>query len=312
MPKIINPESFEAWLELKTKDISSTEVSALFGISPYSSEFELFHQKKSGNVFTIEDNERMYCGRMIEDTIAKMVMDTLGIKARRLKTYMRHDKIAGMSSSFDYEIISHEKGPGLLEIKNVDGLIYRREWTEEEAPPHIEAQIQQQFEVSNRDWGVIAALVGGNQLKIIHRDRDREVGKAICDRISKFWSDVTNDNAPEPDFAADADFIISLYNDDSGEVLDISDDEALRSLVLAYKELRTRYNELEAATKAIKAEVFHRTGHAAQLITKDGLTVNLSKTKDTAPTLITEDMVGTEIGGRYGYRQFRITQKKAK
>ena len=32
------------WLTERAKDVTSTEVSALFGLSAYLSEFELFHQ----------------------------------------------------------------------------------------------------------------------------------------------------------------------------------------------------------------------------------------------------------------------------
>ncbi len=322
MPQIITPDDFDHWLKLKTEDVSSTEVSALFGISPYSTEFELWHQKASGEIFTLEDNDRMYCGRMLEDTIAKMVSEQLGIKVAPLKTYHRHDTCPKMSSSFDYEIIEipfgsglHKmnpnlKGRGLLEIKNVDSLIYRDEWFDDEAPPHIEAQVQHQLEVEKVEWALIVALVGGNRMKIILRERDHDMGQAICRRVTEFWASVDSGVAPEPNFERDADFIMSMYDNDCGEPMDISDDIGLRSLVISFKELRDHYNLLEKATTAIKAEVLHRVGDASALVTNDGLTVNLTLTKSTMPTTITQDMVGTEQGGRKGWRQFRISQKK--
>lgn len=312
MPKIITPKNREHWLQLKTEDISSTESSALFGISPYSTEFELWHQKKSGEIHELEDNERMYCGRMMEDTIAKMVSEQLEIKVRRLKTYIRHDACKGMGSSFDYEIVNHPNGPGLLEIKNVDSLIYRNEWDECEAPPHIESQLQHQLEITDRSWGLIVALVGGNQLRIIERKRNKKVGKAICRRIKQFWGDIKKDNEPEPNFDLDCDFIISMYRTDDGEPLDISNDEELTALVIAHKELKDRANGFEKACKAMKAEVFYRVGNAPKLITNVGLNVAMTNTKDTAPTLVTKEMVGELIGGREGYRQFKITKRKKK
>jgi putative phage-type endonuclease len=324
MPKIINPKDFDHWLQLKTEDVSSTESAALFGLSPYSTEFELYHQKLTGEVFTIDDNDRMYCGRMLEDTIAKMVQDQLGIKARRLKTYFRHDEEPHMSSSFDYEIVGdnsesqlfinnpHLKGSGLLEIKNVDSLVYRDEWTDDEAPPHIEVQVQHQMEVANRNWTLIVALVGGNRMKIILRDRDHAMGAAIRKRINKFWTDVASHSEPKPDFERDMNFILSMFNDDKGEAVDMTDDESLRSMVISYKELNTRKLALEKALDALKAEVIYTVGNASGLVSADGLTVNLKMTKGTLPTTVTEEMVGTEIGGRKGWRQFRITQKKVK
>ena len=46
----------ESWLQERMKDITSTEVSALYGLSPYLTEYELFHTKKDGVVVRIEEN----------------------------------------------------------------------------------------------------------------------------------------------------------------------------------------------------------------------------------------------------------------
>ena len=310
MPKIITIKDRAHWLQMKSEDISSTETAALFGLSPYSSEFELYHEKLSGEIKEIDDNERMYCGRMMEDTIAKMVAETLGIKVRRLKTYARHDTCPRMGSSFDYEIVAHEDGAGILEIKNVDSLVFRNEWDTNEAPPHIETQVQHQKEIMNRDWCKIAALVGGNTLHIIHRERNKEVGKAICNRINKFWYAVDNQIEPTPNFERDAQFIIGMYNKAYGDPLDISEDKTLQAMVTTYQELRDRYNAIGKAADALKAEIFMQVKEAPKLFTDDGLTVTLTQTKDTPPTLITEDMVGESYGGREGYRQFRVNDKR--
>ena len=34
------------WLEYRLLDVTSTEVSALFNVNPYQTEFELYNQKK--------------------------------------------------------------------------------------------------------------------------------------------------------------------------------------------------------------------------------------------------------------------------
>ena len=328
MPKIITPDSFEHWLQLRSEDISSTESAALFGMSPYSTPYEVYYQKKAfrdtGEIFTLEDNERMMIGRNVEDAIAKMFMEKYGVNASPFKDYARHSDDINTGSSFDYTITDGPdritidgvtyplKGNGLLEIKNVDYFIYKKEWSEDEAPPHIEIQVQHQLEVIDREWAIICPLVGGNQLKPIFRERDRAVGEAIKARVKKFWSDMDAGMEPAPDYEKDADLIIKLYSDDDGEVMDITDDDGLQALVMAYDELRSKYNDLEKATKTIKAEVIDRVKNASALTTDWGLRLNLSRTKDSPPKTITEDMVGQEIGGRKGYRQFRITRKGKK
>ncbi len=71
--EIINPDNEQHWLECRTKDITSTEIAALFGISPYITEFELWHRKKSGVVVKFEENERMEWGTALQDAIAAKI-----------------------------------------------------------------------------------------------------------------------------------------------------------------------------------------------------------------------------------------------
>lgn len=60
----------QEWLKKRLDDITSTEVSALFGLSPYSTEFELWHRKKSREVVELASNERMVWGSRLESAIA--------------------------------------------------------------------------------------------------------------------------------------------------------------------------------------------------------------------------------------------------
>jgi len=322
MPIIINPESEEHWLQLKTEDISSTEISALFGISPYSTRFEMWHQKKSGEVQRIDDNERMKWGRRSEKMIAEGVSEDLGLKVRRLKTYQRHDTCKGMGSSFDYEIVGgmegseiikqypHLKGAGIFEIKNVDYLIYRDQWEEDEAPPHIEAQLQLQLEVTNRSWGVIACLVSGNQMHYIVRDRNEKIGAAMVKKVTKFWHSIVENKPPEPDFETDADFIMRLYGDANAWTVDVTEDEELKPLVEQYFDLNTQAKDVKDLKDAVKARILHEVQGSAKKITCGDFSISCGVTKDTPPVVVTEDMIGDELGGRKGYRMFKIFRKK--
>ena len=311
MPEIIRTISHAHWLELRAADITSTESAALFGLSPYSTEFELYHRKKDKDPNVIEDNDRMKWGRRLEDVIAQGVAEDLNIKVRRLKTYMRHDDCPGMGASFDYEIISHPRGPGIMEVKNVDGMIHRQQWQDDEAPDHIEIQLQHQMEVANRDWGLIVGLVGGNEPVIIERERDRELGARLVEEINYFWKRIAADLPPEPDFARDAAFISQLYSSTGQEIWDARGDEALNLLLSEYHSLtneKKKYSELKDAKKA---EILMKIqGHYSKVIADDGISLSCGITKDTAPTLITDDMIGQEIGGKSGHRMFRIYKKE--
>ena len=46
--QIIRPATEEEWLALRDLDVTSTMASALYGLSPYLTEYELYHERKVG------------------------------------------------------------------------------------------------------------------------------------------------------------------------------------------------------------------------------------------------------------------------
>ena len=63
MPQIIEYKTEAEWLKLRESDVTSSDVAALFGESPYTTEFELYHRKKNGLALAWEDNDRAKWGR---------------------------------------------------------------------------------------------------------------------------------------------------------------------------------------------------------------------------------------------------------
>lgn len=313
MPRLHHPESREAWLQLRRAFVTSTESPALFGLSPYLTATELHYIKTGELSDTFTENERMRVGRLIEQAICAMVAEDRGWSLRAANYFAEHSALPRMGSSFDYEIVAHERGPGILEIKNVDYIVWRDAWTDDdgnvEAPPHIEIQLQHQLEVMNRSWGVIAVLVGGNTLKIIERARDPEMGAMIVDRTRRFWADVDAGNKPEWNFADDAEVIGQLYGRAGGEAYDARGNERVSELMRAVKQAIADEKEAGERKEAAKAELFVLVGEADRVIADIG-TIATSRTKDSPPILITESMVGEEIGGRKGYRQCRVNIAK--
>lgn len=214
MPIIIEPTSREHWLSLKSEDISSTEVASLYG-EGYLTEFELYHQKLAGTTVEIEDNERMKWGRRLQDVIAAGIAEDERWQIKPLTCYARHDMQRGMGASFDYEVIFPDGVKGIMEIKAVDFIVHRDDWIDDtdykEAPVHIEMQLQQQLEIMGYDRGVIAALISGNKPVIIMRERDKEMGKELCERIEKFWQDVDSGNEPPIDYNRDTAMLKKLF-----------------------------------------------------------------------------------------------------
>ena len=290
------------WLALRTKDITSTEVSALFGLSPYTTEFELWHRKKSNLAVDFEASERMVWGTRLQDAIAKGIATDQKWKVRRMDEYMRIPE-QRMGASFDFSIEGPD--PGLLEIKNVDSLIYKQGWTVEdgniEAPPHIEMQVQHQLAVSCRQYAYIGAFVGGNKVVLLKREPDLAIIQAIKDRVVKFWKSIDDGIEPKPDFEKDSEFIAKLYGfAEPGKVMDLAGNTEFNTLAARHRELGSAIKQCEGERDGLKAQMLMIIGDAEKC-QGDGFSVSAGL---IGPAHVEYD--------RAGYRSFKLNWPRAK
>lgn len=230
---IIPIESEAQWLQERAKDVTSTQVSALFDCCPYLTHFELWHQKRNGIVEAFEANERMAWGSRLERTIAEGFAEERGFHClRRLSSYSRIDEHR-LGASFDYVADTLQAVPSpsvLIECKNVDGYEFAEKWTEHEAPPHIELQVATQMLVSGIGRSFIVALVGGNRLAVYERWADSAIEAKIIEKVDAFWSSVDAGIAPQPDYVRDADLLLSrIYNRTEGR--EIEADATVQELI---------------------------------------------------------------------------------
>lgn len=283
MNREFNSFSTEAeWLSMRDQDITSTECAALFGCSPYATAYELYHRKTGQLVVEFETNDRVKWGNRLESAIAYGIAEDLGLLVEPFKVYARIPELR-IGSSFDFKVVGidpnyqgsdetyrdlfREYGPGVMEIKNVDGLQFRRGWItgdDKEAPPHIELQAQHQMEVAGLPYTIMAPLVGGNSPQPFYRLRDLAIGEAIRAKVAEFWQRVEDGRAPEPDYAKDADSISRLYMNNDGTSIDLSDDERLYVLCQNYKKAGDEKKLAETAQKAAKAEILTIIKHAKE------------------------------------------------
>lgn len=302
MVKTIIPESKEHWLQLRSKNINSTEVAALFHCSPYITEFELWHRKKENISVDFEPTERVVWGTRLESAIANGIAEDNGLKIRQMKEYIFDEELR-LGSSFDFAI----EPDGILEIKNVDGLAFRDGWTGSEddgsveAPIFIEFQVQNELLVSSKKYALIGAFVGGNKTVLLRREPNLKVFEAIKAKVAAFWKSVDENVPPQPDFSRDVDTISKLYGyAEPGKVFDGRGNESLSSLMDKYKKTRDAAKEAEAARDAIKAECLTLIGDAEKVL-GDGWSISAGI---VGPAHIEYD--------RPGYRTFRPNFRKEK
>ena len=314
------PKSRDEWLALRHKYLSSTEQAALHGLSPYMTAFELFHEKAKPEPTEFEAGERAAWGVRMEEAVARAVADEYGVKVRKLNAYVSRDG-TGMGSSFDYEVVGIKEGvppsgpvlqqmyaangPGVLEIKCVDWLVFKREWPEVdkgeyECPPHIECQVQHQLHCIERKWAAVGVLIGGNNLKLLVRDYDPEIGARFEASSKKFWKDLKAGNLPPPVLPEDADLIARIYSfGDPSKVLDAQGNAKVTDLCRKYLDAMDLAKSAESAKKTAKAELLQLIGDASKVVVDDGISISCGTIGETR----------VEAYTRKGYRDFRLFKK---
>lgn len=317
---LLHPKSRDEWLQIRRAHISSTESAALFGLSKYSTAFELAVRKRD-NLGDDADNTRSQWGTLMQATIAKRFAEERGLKVRALNAY---SSVNGMGASFDYEIVGGarptareentqeeftsfaqlyaEHGVGVLEIKNVDAWIYRDEWIDGEAPAHIEIQVQHQLECLQRDWAVIAVLIGGNRLETLTRLRDADVGAAISRKVQAFWQNFNAGVLPPVRLPEDAEMVSYLYRyAEPGKILDAQEMPAVVEAVVQYSEAQQSEKRAGEAKATAKATLLQLIGDAERVLVP-GYSVSAGVVAETEVPAYT----------RKGYRNLRVTAKKEK
>lgn len=299
--------SKDEWLNLRLNDVTSTEVSALFGCNPYMTEFELYHMKKNKQVVSLEPNERMTWGTRLEQAIAEGIAADRGWVIQKMDNYINNPDLR-IGASFDYfgwgsKDDSPEPLNFIVEIKNVDYLQYKDKWIDDginlEAPPHIELQVQQQMLLTGCEKAYICALISGNQTVVIERFKNEAIQNAIIKKVRKFWQDIESNVEPVPNLERDASFVISQFDEvEAGKI--INADDEICSLANAYKSMTHLEAQAAKSKEIIKAKLLMKMQTA-------------EKVKSELFTISTSNVAASEyVVKRKEYRSFRINFKKEK
>lgn len=264
------------WLQQRMGDLTSTDIGALFGCSPYGTEFDLWHRKKNQEPGAYSDNERTQWGKRLQDSIAIGIGEDNQWEVEPVTEYIRMPRLR-MGSSFDWRIKNYKDGkPALLEIKNVDSLQFQQKWDTRDAdgyiegPPHIELQVQYQMLVHGYEHSVIGVLVGGNRQFALRRESMPDVQNAILSACVGFWRSIEAGMEPKPDYERDAQRIIDMHeNVHKDKIAKIADEELFSELCRTYKDAGDRMKADDLIREICRAKMLEIIGDAAKAKTKE-------------------------------------------
>lgn len=300
------------WHQLRSENVGASEVAALFDLHPQITKFELWHEKK-GNIprADLSDNERIFWGTMIEPAIANGVAKLKSWRVQKVRRYITHPTVKGMAASLDYEIMGHEKGPGVLEIKTVDWLIFKG-WENGTPPLNYELQLQDQMACTDRKWGCLAVLIGGNNLRMFEYDARPATAAKLCAAVTSFWGSIIANEPPKPDYSRDGDALSAIYAATSlNGVIDLSEDNRFPTLCADYKMARKVAGEADKLGDSIKAEMLEKIITAA--VAREIVEGDIDRVVCGNFTLAAGIVKGSHIEyDRKPYRLFKLSERKEK
>lgn len=249
--------------------LGGSDAAAVLGLSPWMTPYQLWRSK----VAPLEEvpdpkREKLFArGKRLEPLVLDMLCDELGLVIPPITRNVRH-------ADFEHPFLCCEidAEPTIdgrvtnVEIKTVSAFAADG-WGEQgtdEIPLHYAIQVLHGQMVTARERTIVAAFIGGDDLRIYEIKGDAGLIAQIRAREIKFWTEnVEGGIAPDPVTAED---LKIRYPKDSGDPVEATEEIAFATVNLAMekkeasalkKTIQERENKIKAFLKDAPALTYH-------------------------------------------------------
>lgn len=211
------------WLKARRSGVGASEVAAILGIDPRRGPLSVYAAKVAdaqADDSESEDDPR-YWGRAFEEPVAQWYAQKTGRTVTNPGAFaiQRHRSASMLFATPDRDVLDQQLGAGQLECKAVSVYGPLDQWRTE-APLVYQVQLQVQLAVTDRDWGSIAAVLGGTKPAYFDFERNDKFVAAMLRAVEAFWERVERRDPPPPDGTPEThEALKRLYPEDSGRVI---------------------------------------------------------------------------------------------
>ncbi len=297
------------WHRERLLTLTSTEVSALWGLNPYKSLMQLWHEKRDGYKESVEVTNAIYWGNFLEDGIAKGIASNEGWQIHDRtpwEMFAYDDPSVRLSASYDRIITCPTRGVGLQEIKARSFYAYEANYNEAEnlMPANSELQLQVEMMCSGLPWAVHCVfLLEKREYRLYFRRADTALHAAIAEKVKAFWASIAENDMPKIDYSveADRDYLLGkLKTSTPKKIVDLTTNNELPALCSEYKNISGQIKLLEASKEACKVRILEVMGDAEKAMIGDGYVVRAAT--------VNESLIESYV--RKSYRGFRVDRKE--
>lgn len=184
-----------AWLAARNKGIGGSDASVIVGLNNWKSPFQLWMEKTGqAEPEDFTNNERIYWGSVLEETVAREFTIRTGKKVVR-RGLLQHDDIPYLLASVDRLVVGEDAG---LECKTANGFA-EKAWDGDNVPDAYYVQCQHYMAVTGCDKWYIAVLIGGQKYRCKEIPRNEDDIKALLAAEAEFWRKVEAKEMPDVD-----------------------------------------------------------------------------------------------------------------
>lgn len=245
----------------RSKFLGGSDAPAVLGVSPWKTRYQLWLSKIAQAATEPLDpaREKLFArGKRFEPLVIDMLCEEKGIASvPRTARNVRHQDIEHdfLSCEIDAELQLDGRIVN-AEIKTVSTFA-ASDWGEpgtDEIPLHVAVQTLHGLMVTGRERSIIAALIGGDDLRIYEVRRDEELITKIRTQEVAFWNDhVLAGVAPDPVTAED---LKIRYPKDSGPAIEASEEIAHAVVALSHMKQEHKRNEKQITEVENRVKAF--------------------------------------------------------
>ena len=261
----------ETWLDVRKQGIGASDAAAAVGISPYQSPLELWLIKTGRDSDMPKPNpddesSPMYWGNILEPIVAQHYTKRTGNKVRKVNAVLQHpdtDK-HWMLANLDYTV-THNSDVQILECKTA-GEWGAKHWRDG-VPEYVQCQVQHQLAVTGKQAADVCVLLCGQKIKIYRIERDEALIEKLIALERQFWHCVETDTPPPVDGSDSSGRALKyLYPNDSGDVLDLTEDSHLCQVFVDLLAARETIAQAQQQENLYKQTLQEKMGEASRII----------------------------------------------
>ncbi|MFE3149098.1 YqaJ viral recombinase family protein [Streptomyces sp. NPDC059218] len=239
--------SEEEWLAVRRTGIGGSDVAAILGLDKRRGPRKVFEEKHG---YREPENTYMRAGKYLEPVIAQWFEDETGLKTVNMPGTFAHIEHDWARANIDRGVLDDAgKVVAPLECKNKSEYL-KDEWEDtEEAPDGPALQAHWYAGVCGWSHSYVAALVGGNRLRVFWQERNEELIAELFKKCGEWFERHVIEGFPPPvdGLESTKELLAALWEARPEAVAEIPMDKAMS--------LRDQRADLKAQIKALESQL---------------------------------------------------------